>query len=83
MTLQQPVVRQGPLWIVEPPLSTGEQMSVNDPLQSLAAGRSGHSHSVIMTSAGVEKAGRLHLEQCPANALGPDATMWIWSPTWL
>jgi hypothetical protein len=29
--VQQPVVRQGPLWIVEPPLSTGQQMSVNDP----------------------------------------------------
>jgi hypothetical protein len=27
-------MRQGPLWIVEPPLSTGERMSVNDPLQS-------------------------------------------------
>jgi hypothetical protein len=24
-------MRQGPLWIVEPPLSTGERMSVNDP----------------------------------------------------
>ena len=24
---------QGLLWIVEPPLSTGERMSVNDPLQ--------------------------------------------------
>jgi hypothetical protein len=32
--VQQPVVRQGPLWIVEPPLSTGEQMSVNDPERS-------------------------------------------------
>ena len=29
--VQQPVVRQGPLWIAEPPLNTGEQMSVNDP----------------------------------------------------
>jgi hypothetical protein len=29
--IQQPVMRQGPLWIVEPPLSTGERMSVNDP----------------------------------------------------
>jgi hypothetical protein len=28
-------VRQGLLWIVEPPLSTGEQMSVNDPLPSV------------------------------------------------
>ena len=28
-------MRQGPLWIVEPPLSTGERMSVNDPLLSL------------------------------------------------
>jgi len=25
-------MRQGALWIVEPPLSTGERMSVNDPL---------------------------------------------------
>jgi hypothetical protein len=24
-------MRQGPLWIVEPPLSTGERMSANDP----------------------------------------------------
>ena len=29
-------MRQGPLWIVEPPLSTGERMSVNDPLQPVA-----------------------------------------------
>ena len=27
-------MRQGPLWIVEPPLSTGERMSVNDPLRT-------------------------------------------------
>jgi hypothetical protein len=26
-------MRQGRLWIVEPPLSTGERMSVNDPDQ--------------------------------------------------
>ena len=26
-------MRRGLLWIVEPPLSTGEQMSVNDPKQ--------------------------------------------------
>jgi hypothetical protein len=32
--IQQPVKRQRPLWIVEPPLSTGERMSVNDPEQS-------------------------------------------------
>jgi hypothetical protein len=29
--MQQPVMRQWPLWIVEPPLSTGERMSVNNP----------------------------------------------------
>ena len=29
-------MRQGPLWIVEPPLSTGEQMSVNDPMRPVA-----------------------------------------------
>jgi len=28
-------MRQRPLWIVEPPLSTGERMSVNDPLRPL------------------------------------------------
>jgi hypothetical protein len=28
-------MRQGPLRIVEPSLSTGERMSVNDPLQSI------------------------------------------------
>ena len=27
--IQQPVMRQGLLWIVEPPLSTGERMSEN------------------------------------------------------
>jgi hypothetical protein len=26
-------MHQGPLWIVEPPLSIGERMSVNDPLR--------------------------------------------------
>jgi hypothetical protein len=31
-------MRQGPLWIVEPPLSTGERMSVNDPFQSSVTG---------------------------------------------
>ena len=30
--VQQPVMRQGSLSIVEPPLSTGERMSVNDPV---------------------------------------------------
>ena len=27
-------MRQGPLWIAEPPLGTGKRMSVNDPLLS-------------------------------------------------
>jgi hypothetical protein len=36
-------VRQGPLWIVEPPLSTGEQMSVNDPLRPFTVLESGRS----------------------------------------
>jgi len=31
-------VRQGPLWIVEPPLSAGEQVSVNDPQLKDATG---------------------------------------------
>jgi hypothetical protein len=30
------------LWIVEPPLSTGEQMSVNDPKPSAKVLRTGH-----------------------------------------
>ena len=34
--VEQPVMRKGPLCIVEPPLSTGERMSVNDPKQSVA-----------------------------------------------
>ena len=29
--VRQPAMGQGPVWIVEPPLSTGERMSVNDP----------------------------------------------------
>jgi hypothetical protein len=29
-------MRQGPLWIVEPLLSTGERMSVNDPMRPFA-----------------------------------------------
>jgi len=33
--IQQPVMRQGLLWIVEPPLSTGERMSENGHLPSL------------------------------------------------
>jgi hypothetical protein len=36
-------VRQGPLWIVEPPLSTGVQMSANDPDQPLGILQSGLS----------------------------------------
>ncbi len=28
-------MRQGPLCIVEPPLSTGERMSVNDPFKTV------------------------------------------------
>jgi hypothetical protein len=35
-------MRQGPLCIVEPPLSTGEGMSVNDPERSAKVLRSGH-----------------------------------------
>ena len=34
---------QGPLWIVEPPLSTGERMSVNDPEPTHTGLESGHS----------------------------------------
>jgi hypothetical protein len=34
-------MRQVPLWIVEPPLSTGERMSVNDPLQTSRSTRNG------------------------------------------
>jgi hypothetical protein len=30
-----PAMRRGPLWIVEPPRSTGERMSVNDPEQTV------------------------------------------------
>lgn len=41
--IQQPVVRQGPLWIVQPPLGTGERVSVNDPLLPVAFTRSGHT----------------------------------------
>jgi len=37
--IQQPVMRQRPLWIMEPPLSTGERMSVNDPLQTSGLAR--------------------------------------------
>ncbi len=36
-------MRQGPLRIVEPPLSTGERMSVNDPLTTLGNTGSGRS----------------------------------------
>ena len=32
-------MRQRPLWIVEPPLSTGERMSVNDPQRPFATDR--------------------------------------------
>jgi len=35
-------MRQGPLWIAEPPLSIGERMSVNDPERSAKVLRSGH-----------------------------------------
>ena len=41
--VQQPVARQGPLRIVEPPLSTGERMSVNDPLRTIANDWSGRT----------------------------------------
>jgi hypothetical protein len=41
--VQQPAMRQGPRWIVEPPFSTGERMSVNDPLQPVDVLKSGHS----------------------------------------
>ena len=41
-------MRQRPLWIVEPPLSTGERMRVNDPLRSLA--RFGPNGSVVPTA---------------------------------
>jgi len=34
-------MRQGPLWIVEQPLSTGERMGVNDPILTLGGGASG------------------------------------------
>ena len=36
-------MHQGPLWIVEPPLSTGERMSVNDPLRPVAVVESSRS----------------------------------------
>ena len=41
-------MRQGPLWIVEPPLSTGEQMSVNDPL--LPVERAGFTLTEVVQS---------------------------------
>jgi hypothetical protein len=36
-------VRQGPLWIVAPPLTTGERMSVNDPKLSNLLSKNGRS----------------------------------------
>jgi hypothetical protein len=36
-------MRQRPLWTVEPPLSTVERMSVNDPLRTTTFYRSGHT----------------------------------------
>jgi hypothetical protein len=41
--VHQPVMRRGPLWIVEPPLSIGERMSANDPDQPFDRLRSGRS----------------------------------------
>jgi hypothetical protein len=38
-------MRQGPLWIVEPPLSTGERMSVNDPNRPVALANSRRSRA--------------------------------------
>jgi hypothetical protein len=42
-------VRQGPLWIVEPPLSTSEEMSVNDPSETVVSLHSGRSESHLIT----------------------------------
>jgi hypothetical protein len=42
-------VRQGPLWIVEPPLSTGEQISVNDPTQPVDFSESRRSSVLKLT----------------------------------
>jgi hypothetical protein len=42
-------MRQGPLWIAEPPLSTGERMSVNDPSLPLTNVRKGAGKFAILS----------------------------------
>jgi hypothetical protein len=42
-------MRQGPLWIVKLPLSTGERIGVNDPIRSLTDPQSGQLKSQKQT----------------------------------
>ena len=54
--VQPPVVRQGPRWIVDPPLGTGERMSVNDPEPSytrLGSRQSGDRHCLAQARTGI------------------------------
>ena len=44
--VHRPSKREGPLWIVEPPLSTCERMSVNDPLQPLRSHKKQTFHRI-------------------------------------
>jgi len=36
----QPCRREGPVWIVEPPFSAGERLTVDDPLQPIDSAQS-------------------------------------------
>ena len=62
-------MRQGPLWIVEPPLNTGEQMSVNDPQETLDVPGSGRSRC-----GRADLCGLAYRLGSPANVLNPGKT---------
>ena len=57
-------MRQGPLWIVEPPLSTGERMTVPDPLRPYVLAES--SRRIVVASNRQE-----HQNGQPDHGAGP------------